>query len=358
MYIHRRQLRVSLSLTASDAKILLSQLRGSFCFYFTMNNFIISLPDQINHKYHDSLMLSILAYALFNGHVRKNEFITKLVSMWWGRKNASNLWKKGTFVPKSEEENPYLSIVHSDFISIRSHRIWSKIHVTINEDIMSRINSKSDLSHLIMWLEAGRPRFTLKITDKVNSANFLEKYLRTFKSITLAGLAHKFNISGKQSMCQIMKVVMEKFGGTKTARYTVHNEKLARLANVYTTGMKYRANKRSHILKNVTSLTRTPGLSVSDKRGNAVSENQKQDEGVKLYDKVRSFGKPWFKAKALNVNLEWFTEEDYSNHYHDLYNLEDADVKNKEKIKDISLCDFQERAFRENSPELFTSIAW
>jgi len=46
-----------------------------------MNNFIISLPDQINHKYHDSLMLSILAYALFNGHVRKNEFITKLVSM-------------------------------------------------------------------------------------------------------------------------------------------------------------------------------------------------------------------------------------------------------------------------------------
>lgn len=122
--------------------------------------------------------------------------------------------------------------------------------------------------------------------------------------------------------------------------------------------MKYRVNKRSNILKNAKNLIRTPGLSVSDKRGNAVSENEKQNEGVKLYDKVRSFGKSWFKAKSLNRNLGWFTNDDYINHYSDLYNLEDPDIKNTEKTKDISLCDYREVIFRQNCPELFTSIAW
>lgn len=323
-----------------------------------MKEHLFPLPDKINHKFYDSLMLSILAYVFFNGHVRKASFVKELVNKWWSRQNASNLWKKWTFIPKSEEENPYIKINHNDYICIRSHKSWSKIDVTIDCETLSKIKSSSDLKHFIMWLEAWRPRFSYKVADKVNSANFIEKYLRTFKSITLAGLANKFNIAGKHSMCQIMKVVMEKFGWTKTARFTVHNQKLARLANVYSTGMKYRLNKRSYIFKNAKNLIRTPGLSVSDKRGNAVSENEKHYEGVKLYDKVRSFGKKWFKSKSLNVNLEWFTNDDYINNYDDLYSFEDCVVKNVEKLKDISLCSPEEKVFRENCPELFKSIAW
>ena len=326
-----------------------------------MNKFTLPLPDKIESYMLDSLILSIYVYVLFAGQCRRDEFIEKMIcDMKWNKKNAMNLWKKGSYISKKDIlSHPYISISHKDFISIRSHRTFSKIMVSVPESEFLKIQSSIDMKHFLIWLEAGRPRFMDKINKSIDqrreSVGFREYYLRSFKSITLNGLAKKFGISSKYSMCRTMKSVMEKFGGYKTSRFTVYNGKLARLSNIYSNGMNYRANKRSRILKNNNLNNDTPVLSVCDRK-NVVKPIK--SEGVKLYADVVIPVKKWFKDKAVFTNLAWMNANDYKTSYEDLYNFDDPETREDTRMRPIESLTEKEKTLIKNCPELFVSYAF
>lgn len=88
-----------------------------------------------------------------------------------------------------------------------------------------------------------------------------------------------------------MKTAIAQFWGNKTARYSVYNGKLARLANVYSNNISYIFDKYSNL--------------------------NTQVSGVKS-KKVYTSKIQWIKD-TITTKLEWLRPEEYIDAYNNLY---------------------------------------
>lgn len=282
-----------------------------------MKEYRFPLPDHIEKNMWSTITFVLYVYMFFGGHARRDAFIERMVTVGWSKRNATRLWDDGSRIYKDHIWlHPYISFTHTDYVSIKSHHQWSKINVIINDEDLSKISTVSDMKRFIIWLEAARPKVTETINKDTNTKEFKELFCRTYKSISLNGLAKKFHISWKQAMSVIMKQAMEQFGWDKTSRYVVHQWHMARISNIYNTWKIYRANKRSRLFNKQDNSTPVIFRSEDGKS----SEGHHVKWGCKTYSNVLLNTNVW-KRNSIDAKMPWLPSEQYEICYNNMFRM-------------------------------------